>query len=536
MVSQLKRFVLIRLLCALLLSVLYVIALALAKPFKRLSLNILAVTMQLVIIIIFIGTICIHIFDEWVDRADGAVATQVMGFTSGREIATMVIICNLVLLPAPFLGLCVYKAVRMETIQTLRLSGMNELPELALDKGCFFHLFLSHVWSSGQDQASAIKRKMQLLVPSVRVFLDVDDLDDISNLEEHIKESQCCLIFLSRGYFSSANCMREVAASVAVEHQRHAAKPLVLVHEADPLHGGTPLSVLHDECPDSVRKEIFEARSVTTWHRLAAFQLVVFQRITAGMLHASPSFKHTQEPPLLVVANQLDQQVLGLREEMHLYVSPSNAGAAELLTEVQTRYKRVSDKLVVVADISSRGTQAGRWSLPILPSASNLVPLTPKRQSMLIYLCKQTFEGEAGRKLASEVRMAMGNGWRIILVHERDDARDGTPFEHFFKTTPNDLILGGLYKKLAVPLEVDPFRAVSIALVAKALGAVHSSPVWRKVASTTKMIVTEVTKTASCRGTSRKAHGSVQSIKDSETCSATPSVHASVPKMTTTKL
>eukprot|EP00966_Prymnesium_polylepis_P276899 6397659-Prymnesium_polylepis.1 len=129
--------------------------------------------MQLVIIIIFIGTICIHIFDEWVDRADGAVATQVMGFTSGREIATMVIICkcgggtrthavrlahfvlrdfasrrcSLVLLPAPFLGLCVYKAVRMETIQTLRLSGMNELPELALDKGCFFHLLYPR-WDS----------------------------------------------------------------------------------------------------------------------------------------------------------------------------------------------------------------------------------------------------------------------------------------------------------------------------------------------------------------------------------------------------
>ena len=61
----------------------------------------------------------------------------------------------------------------------------------------------------------------------MRIFLDVDDLDDIDNLEQYIKQTQLILIFISAGYFLSRNCEREVQAA------KEMAKPLVLVHEAD---------------------------------------------------------------------------------------------------------------------------------------------------------------------------------------------------------------------------------------------------------------------------------------------------------------
>ena len=61
----------------------------------------------------------------------------------------------------------------------------------------------------------------------MRIFLDVDDLDDIDNLEHHIKETQSVLIFISSGYFLSRNCKREIQAA------KDMAKPLVLVHEAE---------------------------------------------------------------------------------------------------------------------------------------------------------------------------------------------------------------------------------------------------------------------------------------------------------------
>ena len=46
-----------------------------------------------------------------------------------------------------------------------------------MDKGRRYHLFLSHTWSTGQDQVANIKRKLQLMMPGCQIFLDVDDLD-----------------------------------------------------------------------------------------------------------------------------------------------------------------------------------------------------------------------------------------------------------------------------------------------------------------------------------------------------------------------
>ena len=51
-------------------------------------------------------------------------------------------------------------------------------PPMATEGG--YHIFLSHVWGTGQDQCATIKRQLCLLLPGVSVFLDVDDLDDIS--------------------------------------------------------------------------------------------------------------------------------------------------------------------------------------------------------------------------------------------------------------------------------------------------------------------------------------------------------------------
>ena len=70
------------------------------------------------------------------------------------------------------------------------------------------------MWSTGQDQCAIIKRQLQLLMPGVIIFLDVDDLQDIGNLENYVRQSGVMLFFLSKRYFSSRNCLREVRASI----------------------------------------------------------------------------------------------------------------------------------------------------------------------------------------------------------------------------------------------------------------------------------------------------------------------------------
>jgi len=57
------------------------------------------------------------------------------------------------------------------------------------------------------------------------------------------------------------------------------------------------------------------------------------------------------------------------------------------------------------------------------------------------------------------------------MVHENDEAAGGCEFARFFESTPQDLIADGLYKALAYAWYPDPFRQVSVALVALAFGA-----------------------------------------------------------------
>ena len=45
-------------------------------------------------------------------------------------------------------------------------------PVLTLSDTATWHLFLSHTWSTGQDQAHMIKRELLLLLKGVKVFLE----------------------------------------------------------------------------------------------------------------------------------------------------------------------------------------------------------------------------------------------------------------------------------------------------------------------------------------------------------------------------
>ena len=46
-----------------------------------------------------------------------------------------------------------------------------------------------------------------------KVWLDVDELDDLAKLEEYVRGSVLVLAFISKGYFLSANCQRELKAA-----------------------------------------------------------------------------------------------------------------------------------------------------------------------------------------------------------------------------------------------------------------------------------------------------------------------------------
>jgi hypothetical protein len=92
---------------------------------------------------------------------------------------------------------------------------------------------------------------------------------------------------------------------------------------------------------------------------------------------------------------------------------------------------------------------------------------------MLLYLNQKTWV-EEGEVLERDVRAARATqaGIKIVLVHENDPEKGGCEFGMFFGTTPQELITDGIYSDIAIALHTLPHRAVSLALVAKAVGAV----------------------------------------------------------------
>ena len=70
---------------------------------------------------------------------------------------------------------------------------------------------------------------------------DVDDLDEIGDLESYVNASQSVLVALTKGYFASRNCLKELNCAL---HER---KPLILVHETDEAKGGLPLEDMEEE-------------------------------------------------------------------------------------------------------------------------------------------------------------------------------------------------------------------------------------------------------------------------------------------------
>jgi hypothetical protein len=86
--------------------------------------------------------------------------------------------------------------------------------------------------------------------------------------------------------------------------------------------------------------------------------------------------------------------------------------------------------------------------------------------------------GLRGQLLAHELRTARKHHIQIVLVHEQDPERGGCAFDRFFETTPEDLVIDGLYKKIANACHTGPHRDVSLALIIKVMGAVEEQSTW----------------------------------------------------------
>ena len=470
----------VQLIIAFLFSLVFLLLVSVAMPFKDDGDDYFAkaCSFALTSVFFFCVILKVDVLTEAVDDVLSAQLRHAFGYDAAVVTVGMVVSIVGSLLLALMMAAHQLVAAAREPI--VKLVATKAAPELSLAKGSIWHMFLSHIWGTGQDQCATIKRQLCLLLPDVRIFLDVDDLDDIGALEEYIGASQVIMIFVSKGYFKSRNCLREAHGTV------ERAKPIALVY--DPVKGGEKLDVLRDaECPEELRTPIFGGRDVIEWHRIKDFQLVSLRLLAEQLLLGYPqpgtasstSVNKPRKITGLFVPGEPSRRKLAFRSPPVVFASANNPGA---LATAKLLRAGMANAIRTTTVLEGSGDARPRYGLIDRRLAGRRGTAgdgdgdggggEPKATHFLLYLNGQTFIGEQGERLAAELRQVRAaDAVELVMVHETDEARDGCEFGTFFSTTPQDLIANGLYKALALALYSGPFWPASVALVAQALGA-----------------------------------------------------------------
>jgi len=158
---------------------------------------------------------------------------------------------------------------------------------------------------------------------------------------------------------------------------------------------------------------------------------------------------------------------------MLLYASSMTFAAEEGSADNHERKSRRDSSLAMKAPFSSEG----------------MTPEAPKPATQV--------EDTTRDRLAREVKRALARGIEVLLVHENHEQSGGCPFGDVIARTPHELVAAGLYKKIAVAWHAGQHRTVSLALVARALGA-------KQMRSRLTKVRDQMTSTAQrmCRSTS----------------------------------
>jgi hypothetical protein len=153
------------------------------QPFRKRTDDAIACVVRLMLVLFFVMGIMVKLCEtDGVNTVHSLLDTQVeasafcftlVGVHTAEAVAWLIFCAGLLVVLVPF-GLLIQKLAFSQSIPILRDAQTMEPPVLLLRAGERYHLFLSHVWSTGQDQCAVIKRQLQLLLPGVVIFLDVD--------------------------------------------------------------------------------------------------------------------------------------------------------------------------------------------------------------------------------------------------------------------------------------------------------------------------------------------------------------------------
>jgi hypothetical protein len=261
------------------------------------------------------------------------------------------------------------------------------------------------------------------------------DLQDIGDLEGYVRATGVMLFFLSKQYFTSRNCLREVKATINEQ------LPLVLVHEQQEEKGGGPLEMMRTECREEMRPYVFDKRTPITWHRIAHYQNLTLKLIATEMLRHGPRYdgllqnSSSQLAHFIATAHRHSSRNSSAREEL----APSErmsrrSSLVQWLGVQEAKAPAVQEQQAAAAvkvQAIHRGNAIRQMSLGallipgkelslVLPGEANVAELALPRP--LVLWCSAGNPGAAA--MAQELKDALaGGGDAIHVVERRPDVR-----------------------------------------------------------------------------------------------------------------
>ena len=423
------------------------------------------------------------------------------------------ILCWILLLCFGYISIRAMKKLRLPSVRAVY---NGELPNMDLPRGKNYHMFVSHVWRSGQSQTHAIVRKLQLYFPGIKIWLDVDHLEDIGDLETSVKESTVFVLFYSEGYFASKNCRREI--ETAIEQK----KPIILVYMGDEL----TIEAMKVECvsnylnlgnkvDSNMSEKILvnllgdrNSDNCILWLNKASFSAVSLSRIYLAMLRNLPHYKNNPKELDQGLAVPHEQVPVRLKGPINLLVHSDNRGSVDIANELQlfTSSEKVGGKINIIntTDVFQDSVFGEDFSADFSkknPSTHPTYEATPgasgrKQSYFLLYLNKETFNfaTDADKmRFVQLINYCVSLSIKIVLVYEKDKFKGACSFNTFFAYVPQELIRPpiDLFNDIATPMySNEHYRKVSMRLLLLKMGGLatrHRSGKWSIVQNISRM-------------------------------------------------
>lgn len=500
-------------------SLSYLVILVATQPYRRTDNYFLALVSNFLLVLCFMAGSLLKICSYADGNIEFSGSSSVCDVFFGLSLNSNSISILLFLLTfgMTVITICLLFLITINKIRMPKLimKATGYAPNMEMPENCKYHVFMSHTWSTGQAKTHAIVRKLQMTLPSLQVWLDIDKLQDLSSLKQGVAESAVFIIFYSSGYFRSKNCNQELCCALELN------KPIIVIYEGEQdltlkemMDEFLQYCTLHSKFSErayqlfcyTTKRELGSVEgnlnsNPIQWLHDTAFSAVSMRKIFFSILSNLPYYKKHRAELYQGITVPGECDSMRLLSPVNVFVHDSNVESWSVAEEVKSSLLKEQTSMINIFDAAAV-FQMQHEVEGICPHYMDedfdnfcdhsTLKLPSKKDRgkcfFLLYLNKYTFTvgnhtTTETEELLSVLKKCVKNNVKVILVHEQDGSKGSCDFDQILKYVPEELLIGpmNIFQDLAVPLYPDiDYREVSFKKILGKLGAVPLKHFHRK--------------------------------------------------------